>query len=95
MARLLLAVMMLAMTELHLVVDEPPAVTPEAKLFEYGTAWREAAELAEAYRIRAQRAVLEAIDAGMPAPEAALLTGVSRTTVNSWLRARRLLAGSG
>jgi hypothetical protein len=34
--------------------------------------------------------VLEEIDAGMSAPEAARLTGISRVTVNSWRRARRL-----
>jgi len=40
--------------------------------------------------VRVQRAVLEAIDAGMSATEAARLTGVSRVTVNCWRRARRL-----
>lgn len=78
------------MDKLHLVVDEPPEPTPASRLLEYGAAWREAKEIAEAHRIRVRRAVLEEIDAGMSAPEAARLTGISRVTVNSWRRARRL-----
>ena len=77
------------MNELHLVVDDPPPVTPASRLLEYAAAWHEAQEIAEAYRVRLQRAVLQEIDAGMPAPEAARLAGTSRVTVNSWLRARR------
>ena len=62
---------------------------PASRLLEYGVAWHEAQEIAEAYRVRLQRAVLEAIDAGMSAPEAARLTAVSRVTVNRWQRWRR------
>ena len=67
------AVIMLAMTELHLVEDEPPPVTPASRLLEYGVAWHEAQEIAEAYRVRLRNAVLAEIDAGMSAPEAARL----------------------
>lgn len=81
--------MMIDMDELQLVEHEP-AVTPATRLFEFGASWREAAEVAEAYRIRVLRAVVEEVDAGMSAPEAARLTGISRVTVNSWRRARRL-----
>jgi hypothetical protein len=77
------------MTELRVVEDEPPEPTPASRLIEYGVSWREAKEIAEAYRVRVQRAVLQEIGAGMSAPEAARLTGVSRVTVNTWLRARR------
>jgi hypothetical protein len=82
--------MLVNMNKLHLVGDGLPSETPAGKLLEYGAAWREAAEIAEAYRVRLQRAVLAEIDAGMSAPEAARLTGVSRVTVNSWRRAKLL-----
>lgn len=49
----------------------------QVRLLEYGAAWRAAAEIAEAHRVRVRRAVLEEIDAGMSAPEAARLTGVA------------------
>jgi hypothetical protein len=80
---------MIGMTDLHLVEDEPPPVTPAARLLEYGLAWHEAQEIAEAYRVRLQRSVFAEIDAGMSAPEAARLARTSRQTVNTWLRARR------
>ena len=63
------------MAELHVVDDEPPQVTPASRLLEYGVAWHEAQEIAEAYRVRLRRAVLAEIDAGMSAPEAARLAG--------------------
>lgn len=64
---------LVGMDELHLVKDsELPRA--ESRLLEYGAAWREAKEIAEAHRIRVRRAVLEEIDAGMTALEAARLT---------------------
>ncbi|MBA2478516.1 MAG: hypothetical protein H0V38_07895 [Sporichthyaceae bacterium] len=51
-------------------------------------AWREAAEIAEAYRVRLRTAVLEEIDAGLPITDAAELTGLSRVTMHHWLRNR-------
>jgi hypothetical protein len=45
--------------------------------------WREAVEIAEAYRVRLRTAVLEEIDAGLPITEAARLTGLSRVTMHT------------
>lgn len=59
-----------------------------ARLPGYAQSWREAIEIAEAYRMRLRTAVLEEIDAGLSITAAARLAGVSRVTVHDWLRAR-------
>jgi len=55
----------------------------------YALAWREALEIADAYRVRLRTAVLEEVDAGLHITEAARLAGVSRVTVHDWLRSER------
>jgi len=75
-------------------VDEPEVNKSEippagaARLPCYALAWREAVEIAEAYRVRLRAAVLEEIDAGLAITEAAQLTGLSRVTMHHWLRNR-------
>jgi len=53
-----------------------------------GAAWREAVEIADAYRVRLRTAALKEIDGGLSITEAARLAGVSRVTVHDWVRAR-------
>lgn len=76
--------MMIAVTEAR--DDEPIELPPPAgvgRLGRYGAAWHEAVETAEAYRARLRNAVLEEVDGGMSAPEAARRAGISRVTVNT------------
>ena len=68
--------------------DQPGPVAGSARLPGYALEWREAVEIAEAYRVRLRTAVLEEIDAGLPISEAAQLTGLSRVTMHHWLRNR-------
>ncbi len=81
--------MMIAVDESSEAEKSPGSGAGANRLPGYALAWREAVEIAEAYRVRLRTAVLEEIDAGLSITDAAELTGLSRVTMHHWLPAHR------
>jgi len=81
--------MMIAVDEPSEAEETPGSGAGKNRLPGYALAWREAVEIADAYRVRLRAAVLDEIDAGVTVTEVADLTGLSRVTLHHWLRAHR------
>lgn len=70
--------------------DADAASTTEApadgsRLLGHALAWREAMEIANAYRSRLHDAVLEDVKAGLSVTGAGPITGLSRMTLHKWM----------
>lgn len=74
--------------------EDEPEPTLEQKLELYGVQYGEAADIAEACRVRLRRLAQEAAEQGASTPQIVALTGMTPQTVNYWLRQDRASHGS-